>query len=88
MAKMRISEMNGSFVFLILLGVLSLGKGEVYIVTLEGEPVISYKGGVSGFEATAVEFDSDEKLDVTRCSCIPFTSLIQIFAYLIAVRKT
>ncbi|GAA0141528.1 protease [Lithospermum erythrorhizon] len=31
---------------------------------MEGEPVISYKGGVDGFEATAVEFDG--KLDATR----------------------
>ncbi|KAI5659441.1 hypothetical protein M9H77_28234 [Catharanthus roseus] len=39
------------------------GYAEVYIVTMEDEPVISYKGGVNGFEATAVE--SDEKIDVT-----------------------
>lgn len=42
------------------------GYAEVYIVTMEDEPVISYKGGVNGFEATAVE--SDEKIDVTRYS--------------------
>ncbi|KAA8522706.1 hypothetical protein F0562_009132 [Nyssa sinensis] len=40
-----------------------LGCCQIYIVTVEGEPVISYKGGVDGFEATAVE--SDEKIDVT-----------------------
>lgn len=39
-------------------------NAEIYIVTIEGEPVISYKGGDNGFEATAVE--SDEKIDVTR----------------------
>ena len=37
---------------------------EIYIVTMEGDPIISYKGGVNGFEATAVE--SDEKIDTTR----------------------
>jgi hypothetical protein len=40
------------------------GKAEVYIVTMVGEPVISYTGGIPGFEATAVE--SDETLDATR----------------------
>nr|DAD46017.1 TPA_asm: hypothetical protein HUJ06_004247 [Nelumbo nucifera] len=35
---------------------------EVYIVTLEGEPVVSYRGGVEGYEATA---SSDEKIDTT-----------------------
>ncbi len=33
-------------------------------MTVEGEPIISYKGGIDGFEATAVE--SDEKIDTTR----------------------
>lgn len=37
---------------------------EIYIVTMEGDPIISYHGGVNGFEATAVE--SDEKIDTTR----------------------
>lgn len=37
---------------------------EVYIVTMEGDPIISYKGGENGFEATAVE--SDEKIDTSR----------------------
>ena len=39
-------------------------KAEIYIVTIEGEPIISYKGDIDGFEATAVE--SDEKIDTTR----------------------
>ncbi|KAI8028930.1 Subtilisin-like protease SBT2.6 [Camellia lanceoleosa] len=43
-----------------------MGKVDIYIVTVEGEPVISYRGGVDGFEATAM--DSDEKIDVTRAS--------------------
>ncbi|KAL9254734.1 Subtilisin-like protease SBT2.5-like protein [Drosera capensis] len=39
-------------------------EAEVYIVTLEGEPSISYSGGIDGLEATAV--DSDEKVDLNR----------------------
>ncbi|KAL6508516.1 hypothetical protein OROHE_021649 [Orobanche hederae] len=62
---MRNRELNNCFVVLILLGIVILGKSEVYIVTVEGEPVISYQGGVKGFEATAVDSDSDEKIDVT-----------------------
>lgn len=46
----------------VLLGFLITGKAEIYIVTIEGEPIISYRGGENGFEATAVE-DSDEKID-------------------------
>ncbi|CAH9110396.1 unnamed protein product [Cuscuta europaea] len=51
----------GLLVAYLILGVLDLGKAEIYIVTVEGEPVISYKGGVEGFEATALE--DGEKLD-------------------------
>lgn len=52
-----------AFRTILLSSLLIIAKAEVYIVTLEGEPVISYKGGVNGFEATAVE--SDEKIDTT-----------------------
>ncbi|MED6122521.1 hypothetical protein PIB30_040518 [Stylosanthes scabra] len=45
----------------VLCGLLVSLKAEIYIVTVEGEPVISYAGGIDGFEATAVE--SDEKID-------------------------
>lgn len=58
----------------VLLGLLIIGKAEIYIVTIEGEPVISYKGGIDGFEATAVDSDSDEKIDVTRLLSIVFPS--------------
>ncbi|XP_060172190.1 subtilisin-like protease SBT2.5 [Lycium barbarum] len=51
-------------VVLLLLSILNVVKAEIYIVTVEGEPVISYKGGIDGFEATAVE-ESDEKIDTT-----------------------
>ncbi|GAB4853520.1 hypothetical protein Ancab_017711 [Ancistrocladus abbreviatus] len=48
---------------LVLFAHFAWGKAEVYIVTLEGEPAISYKGGVDGFDAIAS--DSDEKIDLT-----------------------
>ncbi|CAA0842214.1 PA-domain containing subtilase family protein [Striga hermonthica] len=62
---MRNKELNGYFMALIFVGVVLLGKAEIYIVRLEGEPVVSYKGGVNGFEATAVDSDSDQKIDFT-----------------------
>ncbi|CAL5041011.1 unnamed protein product [Urochloa decumbens] len=40
-----------------------LGTHDVYIVTMEGDPVVNYQGGVEGFPATAV--DLDEEMDVT-----------------------
>ena len=54
---------NGVLV-LVLFAHLALIKAEIYIVTLEEEPVVTYRGGVHGFEATASE--TDEKVDVTR----------------------
>ncbi|KAK4760169.1 hypothetical protein SAY87_023300 [Trapa incisa] len=48
---------------LLLSTLLVFGKAEVYIVTIEGEPVISYTGGIEGLEATVVE--SHEKIDFT-----------------------
>ncbi|KAK8635449.1 hypothetical protein V6N13_004186 [Hibiscus sabdariffa] len=59
---MKAAELG--WVVLVVLLVLVAGvKADIYIVTVEGEPIISYKGGENGFEATAVE--SDEKLDTT-----------------------
>lgn len=66
LAKMRNIRNICSFLIVMLLGLLVLGKAEIYIATVEGEPVISYKGGVDDFLATAVESDSNEKIDVTR----------------------
>lgn len=67
---MRLLEFGCVFLVVLLFGLVKFGKAEVYIVTVEGEPVISYKGGIDGFEATAVESDddddNDEKLDSTR----------------------
>ncbi|EOY32017.1 PA-domain containing subtilase family protein isoform 3 [Theobroma cacao] len=59
---MKVMELRCA-VLVVLLGLVVTGKAEIYIVTVEGEPIISYKGGENGFEATAVE--SDEKLDTT-----------------------
>ncbi|RYR62648.1 hypothetical protein Ahy_A04g020354 isoform A [Arachis hypogaea] len=60
---MRLVEFWCIFIIIILANILEPGKAEVYIVTVEGEPIISYTGGIDGFEATAVE--SDEKIDTT-----------------------
>ncbi|OAY46704.1 subtilisin-like protease SBT2.6 [Manihot esculenta] len=48
---------------LVLLLLLPTGKPEIYIVTMDEEPVMSYRGGVPGFEPIVV--DSDEKIDTT-----------------------
>ncbi|GLT28701.1 hypothetical protein SLA2020_036130 [Shorea laevis] len=55
--------MEFGFMFFVLLGLLITVKAEIYIVTIEGEPIVSYRGGENGFEATAVE--SDEKIDTS-----------------------
>jgi len=57
-------DISFGFLGLVLFSQLVVIRAEIYIVTLEGEPVVSYRGGVDGFEATASE--SDEKIDVTR----------------------
>ncbi|XP_042504164.1 subtilisin-like protease SBT2.5 [Macadamia integrifolia] len=57
------TTMEFSCTFLVFFGLFVFGKAEVYIVTMEGDPVVSYRGGVEGFEATAAE--SDEKIDAT-----------------------
>ncbi|KAI3896419.1 hypothetical protein MKX03_008581 [Papaver bracteatum] len=56
--------MKSGCIVLVFLGLLVFGKAqEVYIVTMEGEPVVSYNGGVEGFEATAAAEDTDERID-------------------------
>ncbi|KAI3782296.1 hypothetical protein L2E82_12336 [Cichorium intybus] len=55
---------------MILLSLSIIGKSEVYIVTIEGEPVISYKGGVNGFEAT-------EEVDVTSDLVTSYSSHLE-----------
>ncbi|KAF5184625.1 Subtilisin-like protease SBT2.6 [Thalictrum thalictroides] len=55
--------MKFGYTVLLFLSLLIYGEAEVYIVTIEGEPVVSYKGDIEGFIATASE--SDEKIDMT-----------------------
>uniref|UniRef100_A0A7N0R8Y9 Uncharacterized protein n=1 Tax=Kalanchoe fedtschenkoi TaxID=63787 RepID=A0A7N0R8Y9_KALFE len=55
----------------VLLTILAFGEGEIYIATLEGEPIVSYQGGLDGFEGTAV--DADEKIDVTSDLVIAYS---------------
>lgn len=59
-----------TFVIFMVSSLLIVAKGEIYIVTVEGQPVISYTGGIDGFAATAVE--SDEEIDVTRYRMLLF----------------
>ncbi|KAF7806661.1 subtilisin-like protease SBT2.5 [Senna tora] len=59
--KMKLLDIR--CIFIILSSLLVAGRAEIYLVTIDGEPVISYTGGVDGFEATSVE--SDEKIDTT-----------------------
>lgn len=51
-------------IYFVVSALLVTVSAEVYIVTMEGEPIISYQGGENGYEATAVE--SDEKIDTSR----------------------
>lgn len=53
-----------AWLLLIFLQRVVLGTHDVYIVTMEGDPVVSYRGGVEGFPATAV--DLDEEMDIAR----------------------
>ncbi|XP_020090637.1 subtilisin-like protease SBT2.6 [Ananas comosus] len=48
---------------LIFLWHLAFGAHDVYIVAIEGEPVVNYNGGIEGFTATAV--DPLEEMDIT-----------------------
>jgi hypothetical protein len=62
LVKMRLLEFE-CVLLIVLSAFLVFMKAEIYIVTVEGEPIISYSGGIDEFEATAVE--SDEKIDTT-----------------------
>ncbi|XP_076955934.1 subtilisin-like protease SBT2.6 [Bidens hawaiensis] len=74
--KMKMKMMEIMFTNLIIFGFFIIGKSEIYIVTIEGEPVTSYRGGVSGFDATAVE--SGEKLDVTSDSVSSYSQHLEL----------
>lgn len=59
----KLKKMAGYLIFAFL-PLLVLVSGDVYIVTMEGEPVVSYGGGIEGFSATSL--DLVEELDITR----------------------
>ncbi|XP_072953253.1 subtilisin-like protease SBT2.5 isoform X2 [Typha angustifolia] len=61
LAKMK--RITLTWLFLMFLLCIAFGTHDVYIVTIEGEPVVSYNGGVEGFAATAV--DLVEEMDIT-----------------------
>ncbi|XP_031501310.1 subtilisin-like protease SBT2.5 [Nymphaea colorata] len=48
---------------LAMLGMVGFVSGEVYIVIVEGDPVVTYRGGLERYPATAV--DSPEDFDIT-----------------------
>jgi len=52
------------YMIFIFLRFLVLGSGDIYIVTMEGEPVVSYDGGIEGFSATSL--DLSEEMHSTR----------------------
>ncbi|XP_010526401.1 PREDICTED: subtilisin-like protease SBT2.6 [Tarenaya hassleriana] len=60
---------------LVFLALFVTAKAEVYIVTMDGDPIISYRGGENGFEATAME--SDEKVDAKSESVISYASHLE-----------
>ncbi|KAJ8616948.1 hypothetical protein MRB53_013134 [Persea americana] len=62
-ASMKMIDMVFKFAILLSFGLLVSANADVYTVIMEGEPVITYRGGVGGFAATASE--SGEKIDVT-----------------------
>ena len=64
MALVKMKAISIGVLMVVLFAHLGLIEAEIYIVTLEEDPVVSYQGGVHGFEATASE--TDEKIDVTR----------------------
>ncbi|XP_021852541.1 subtilisin-like protease SBT2.5 [Spinacia oleracea] len=70
MATVKMKGITFGLLVVVLLAHLASLKAEIYIVTLEEDPVVSYRGGVLGFEATASE--TDEKVDVTSEAVISY----------------
>ncbi|KAJ0965580.1 hypothetical protein J5N97_026718 [Dioscorea zingiberensis] len=63
--------MEAAWMFLGFLPLLAFGQGHVYMVTVEGEPVVSYAGGIEGFSATAA--DLAEEFDITSESITSYS---------------
>lgn len=62
---MKMIELVLGFLFLLTFRLLVSANADIYIVIMEGEPVVSYIGGIGDFAATASE--SGENIDITRC---------------------
>ncbi|KAG1331974.1 hypothetical protein COCNU_02G019420 [Cocos nucifera] len=60
---MKMEKMELWCMLFVFLPLLVTGSGDIYIVTMEGEPIVSYGGGVKGFAPTAA--DSVEEMDIT-----------------------
>ncbi|ONK69503.1 uncharacterized protein A4U43_C05F23620 [Asparagus officinalis] len=56
---MQMKKMTLRYMMLAVFPLLVFGSGDVYIVTMEGEPVVSYNGGIEGFSATSVDLAED-----------------------------
>lgn len=67
--------MDIGMIIFVLSALLSTVTADVYIVTMEGDPIISYQGGENGYEATAVE--SDERIDTSRYFLDSFSLLLK-----------
>jgi hypothetical protein len=50
--------------FLILIECVAYGRHDVYIVAIEGDPVVSYEGNIEGLPATAT--DTVEEMNFHR----------------------
>lgn len=72
--SVKMKGLSLACLLLALVPQLVLGTHDVYIVTMVGDPVVSYTGGVEGFPATAA--DLDEEMDVTR-----YCTLLDIFGH-------
>lgn len=72
---MKMKGMYISCVIFVFLPLLVFGTGHVYIVTMEGEPVVSYSGGVEGFSATSMDLAED--MDITSESVTSYSLHLQ-----------
>ncbi|CAA7409317.1 unnamed protein product [Spirodela intermedia] len=62
---------NGLLAVVVALGLLILANGEIYIVNMEGEPVVSYSGGIEGLPPTAIDLVDD--FDITSESVVSYS---------------
>lgn len=76
--SMNSAKMGTVLLRLVTLASLALvvaGNGDIYIVVMHGDPVVSYDGGIEGFSPTAV--DLEEEFDVTRYTPSGFLSVFE-----------